>query len=80
MCLGKRKRRQLTEATEEAPLAAEDAPPAMALEALEAAAPTLEVMEASPPAEEEPPPMVTPEVAEVKDAPAPVAEAEALYR
>jgi hypothetical protein len=50
----------------------------MALEALEAAPPTLEVMEASPPAEEEPPPMVTPEVAEVKDAPAPVAEAEAL--
>lgn len=53
---------QLTEGVED---------PATAWEALEAAAPTLEVMDARPPVDEAPPPMVIPEEAEVKEAPAP---------
>jgi hypothetical protein len=50
--------------------------PATAWEALEAPAATLEVMDARPPVEE-PPPIVIPEEAEVKEAPA--AEEAPLY-
>ena len=52
--------------------------PATASEAVEATPPRLEVMEAiAPEAEEDPPPMVIPEVAEVKEAPTPVADPDA---